>query len=244
IVTVGQHGNDRGVRRRPADAQTLELLHQTRFAEARWRLGEVLMRRDFPNRYVLVDLEHRQRLFVLQRAAFTFLVRFAVQGEESVELDHAAGRAEQASTEVENDRRGVEDGGCHLRRHEALPYELVQLALVAREKFPNLMRSARWIGGTDGFVRVLRIRSLGLAVQLWSGSEMIGAEQSREDIPSLKRRAFGDASRVGAHVRNETDRAFGSELDAFVQILRDAHRPLRTESEFLGGLLLDRAGRE
>src|SRR6185312_7590696 len=59
-----------------------------------------------------------------------------------------------------------------------------------------------------------------------------------------ERRALGDASGVGAHVRDETDCAFRPELDAFVQILRHAHGPLGAEAEFLGGFLLHRAGGE
>src|SRR6185312_11835613 len=175
----GEHGYDGRVRRRAADAQTLELLDQTRLAEARWRLGEVLVRCDLPNGYVLVDLENRQRLFILEGAAFAFLVRFAVQGEKSIELDNASGGAEQAAAEVEIDRRRVEDGRCHLRRHESLPHELIELELVARQKLSDLIGATRWIGGSDGFVCVLRVCLLGLAVQLRCHSEMIFAEQPR-----------------------------------------------------------------
>ena len=48
-------------------------------------------------------------------------------------------------------------------------------------------------------------------------------------VARLLRRALRDARRVGTHVRDETDRALVADLDALVEILREAHRALRAE---------------
>src|SRR5687768_10712683 len=62
-------------------------------------------------------------------------------------------------------------------------------------------------------------------------------------VARLECRARRHARGVGAHVRDETDRLV-AELDTLVQVLRDAHRPLRAEAKLLRRFLLERAGRE
>src|SRR5215207_7784742 len=94
-MAVDERGDDLRVRGRAPDTQSLELLHETRLGEARRRLSEVLRRRDLTHRNQLALLEHRERLLILERAMIPFLVRLAIQHEEALELDHAAGRPEQ-----------------------------------------------------------------------------------------------------------------------------------------------------
>src|SRR5205085_7721651 len=55
---------------------------------------------------------------------------------------------------------------------------------------------------------------------------------------------LGDARAVGAHVRDQGDRALGPQLDAFVELLGDTHRPRGAEVQAQAALLLQRAGRE
>ena len=48
---------------------------------------------------------------------------------------------------------------------------------------------------------------------------------------------------VGAHVGDEADAAF-AEIDAFIELLRQAHGALRGEAELARGFLLQRRGGE
>ena len=94
-------------------------------------------------RHVLAHVDHRQRLLVLERLVLALLARLAIERQEALELHDRAGRAEQIAAaadvrllrrrDVEVDGRRVEDRRRHLRRHEALPDELIELELVGRE---------------------------------------------------------------------------------------------------------------
>src|SRR5208283_3132236 len=57
-------------------------------------------------------------------------------------------------------------------------------------------------------------------------------------------RAFGDAGRIGAHVGDQALRAFGAEVDAFVQRLGRLHRLAHAELQLARGLLLQGRSRE
>ena len=143
VSPVGEHGDDRRVRRRTTDAEAFELLDEARLGESRRRLGEVLARRDRLARHPLADLDDRKRLLVLERPVLAVLAAFAIENEEALELHDRAGGAEQVAAPAdathdrqrlggrlvlglddEVDRGRVEDRGRHLRRHEALPDQL------------------------------------------------------------------------------------------------------------------------
>src|SRR6185503_17889173 len=83
-----------------------------------------------------------------------------------------------------------------------------------------------------------------VAVKLRRSTDELGAEERAQILTRLLRGTLRDARRVRAHVRDETDRALGADLDALVEILRDAHRALRSERELLRGFLLERGRRE
>ena len=70
IVAVLQHLDDRCIGRRPPDAELFHRLDQAGVGEARWRLREMLFRRDLPcgKRFALVD--GRQDGAVLRRVRF------------------------------------------------------------------------------------------------------------------------------------------------------------------------------
>jgi hypothetical protein len=215
----------------------------------------VLLRHDLAHRDALLDLEHGQFLLVLERLRIALLARLAVQRQEALELHDAAGGAEHVRpdagrvrgtlrTQLEVDGRGVEHRRRHLRRHEALPYQLVELELIGRQILAHELRTPRGVRGADALVRVLRVRLLGAAVQLQPRRQVVGAEQRAQVVLRRRRRALGDARRVGPHVRDETDRALGAEVDALVQVLRQAHRALRAVAELLRALLLQRRGGE
>ena len=114
VAAIDERRDDRCISRWTADSEALELLHQARFGEARRRLGEVLRRSDGPDRDVLALLDDGQSLLLLERFPFLGLARFLVQALIAVELDDAAGGAEQEAAEIEVNRGGVEDRGRHL----------------------------------------------------------------------------------------------------------------------------------
>ena len=70
------------------------------------------------------------------------------------------------------------------------------------------------------------------------GAEILGDHLAR----ALDR--FGrEVDAVGAHISNESGRAF-AEVDAFIEALGDLHRARRREAEFARGFLLQGRGRE
>src|SRR5580704_8505216 len=175
-----------------------------------------------------------------------FLVTLAVERQESGELDHAARRAEEIPAQVEVDRRRVEDRRRHLRGHEALPDQLVELELVSGQIALDQLRTTSRVGGANPLVRILRVLDLAIAIELRPTLREIAlAEQATQVIARLNRRALRDACRVCPHIRDQTDGAlFFPQLNALVEILRQAHRALGAERELLGAFLLERAGRE
>jgi hypothetical protein len=56
-------------------------------------------------------------------------------------------------------------------------------------------------------------------------------------------RLGGQRDRVGAHVGDQADAAL-ADVDAFIELLRDAHGALRRKTELARGFLLQRRGRE
>ena len=67
---------------------------------------------------------------------------------------------------VDIDRGLVEDGRHDLRRHKALPDQLVDLELVFLQILLDLVGMAHDRGGTNGFVRFLRVLLLLVGVRL------------------------------------------------------------------------------
>src|ERR1700730_6673902 len=139
------------------DTEPFELLDQARLGISRRRLSEMLRGGYRLDRNILALLDHRPPLLLFERFSFLGLARFLVETLIAVELDDAAGCSEQESVEIEVNGRRVEDRRRHLRRHEPLPDQLVQLVLVFLEILPDVLWAARRIRRTDGLVRILRV---------------------------------------------------------------------------------------
>ena len=60
-------------------------------------------------------------------------------------------------------------------------------------------------------------------------------------FPDVGKRHFGNARRIGSHIRNQTD-PVGSDIDAFIELLRNLHRFTRRKSQPVGGRLLKSRG--
>ena len=101
---------------------------------------------------------------VLQILVFFVLLVFAffVDLEEAVELQDAAGGAEQISASALSRRIDV-DGGLiehrriHLRSDKAHPDQPIELQFVFGQILFERFRRAQNGGGADGFVRILRV---------------------------------------------------------------------------------------
>src|SRR4051812_15655155 len=80
------------------------------------------------------------RPFGLDASEQADAITIAIENEKALELHDRAGGAEQIAAtadvrlrcgrDIEIHRRRVEHGGRHLRRHEALPDELIELELI------------------------------------------------------------------------------------------------------------------
>ena len=197
---------------------------------------------------MFAGLDRRQRLLVFERLALAFLARLLVEHLIAQELHHRARGAEQVLSRggnVEVHRRRIEHGRRHLACHEALPDELIELELFRRQlRLYRLGRPGR-VGWTNAFVRVLRVGFFGGAVEHRRLGEELRRVLVGQPFARRRHRARRHTRRVGAHVRDESNRALGpTHLDAFVQVLCKPHGALRAVPELLGGFLLQRAGLE
>jgi hypothetical protein len=109
-------------------------------------------------------------------SSLALFARLAIQGEKAVELDDGARGAEQirvaVGRNVEIDRGGIEHRRGHLRRHEPLPDQLIQLELVGGELLgQTVIGTARRIGWPYTLVGVLRI-GLAAGVELHAGCQV------------------------------------------------------------------------
>ena len=153
-----------------------------------------------------------------------------------------AGCAEHLTLAHNVRRDRIQNRVRHLARDKARPDQLVQLILVGREILADLVRQQRHTRRTDGFVRVLRV-PLGLEHARLAGIELLAV------APADKARGGGgrlvrEAQRIGTHVGDQTGQAIFSQLDAFVQLLRDAHGAARGHVELAAGFLLQGRGDE
>ena len=199
-------------------------------------------------RHVVADFHRRQRLLFLERfsAAVSLLARFTIHLLVAFELHHASRGPEQVreryACEIEVHRGGVESRRSHLGSDEALPHELVKLELVGFQVTRDVLGPARRIRRPNRFMRILSVLGLAVTVELKRGGLKLLAVHQRDVLARLLGARFRYASRVRAHVRDESDRAFIlSELDSLVQILREAHSALGSKAQLLRRFLLQRA---
>ncbi len=91
-------------------------------------------------------------------------------------------------------------------------------------------------------MRVLRVAAaLEVARRLGQGRRSV---ESADVLADVLQRVVGDARGVGAHVRDQSDRAAPGDLAAFVESLRDLHRAPHRETEPRRGRLLELRGDE
>ena len=255
ILALLQHGQRRGVCRRPADAELFHLLDQRRFRVARRRLGKVLLGLDRAVGDLVALVEHRQaaagvvlvgRHVVLALGGVQALVAsLLVDLEEAFELDDRAGGAQRvglavAALHLDVGRRLLDLGGRHLAGHGTLPDQLIQPRLVLLEVLGDVRWLARHFRGADRLVRFLGVLRLGLVFADEGGDEplrVFARDQPADGVDRL--RHDGDA--VGSHVGDEAD-GLAADVDALIEALGDLHRLLGREAELARGVHLQRRG--
>ena len=216
----------------------LERLHQRRLVEPRRRLREVL-RSDQAEQLQLLALDHlRERGHFLLRLVGPLLIH----AEEPVERDPPTVRPQRVAVGADVEAGVLELGRSHLRRERALPDERVQAQLVLVEEAPHPVRGAREVRRADRLVRFLCALAPRLEVPRLLEC-ILRAELARDHVLRLLQRAFGHVQRVGPHVGDEADRRIRTERDAFIELLREHHRPLHRVAELPRSVLLQRRGR-
>ena len=153
-----------------------------------------------------------------------------------------AGGAEHLSLadDVRGDR--VEDGVRHLAGDKARPDQTVQLELVGRKVLADLLGEQLHVGRADGFVRVLRAR-LGLVNARLAGIVVL-AVAAADKAGGGGGRLVGESQRVGTHIGDQTGKTVLTQLDALIQLLRDAHGAARRHVQLAARLLLEGRGDE
>ena len=168
----------------------------------------------------------------------------AVRRLPARKLRNGALHAEQVIGGRDVDRRFVERRRRHLRGDEPVPDEAVDRILLGRQKRSDFLRVVLHRRRADRFVRVLRIGLRLEGVRLLR--HVVGAERLADVRANRRQRIVGHARRVGAHISNEADGPFDAQpgqLDAFVQLLRNLHRPLHRIARGLLQLAGDERGR-
>src|SRR4029434_732516 len=103
--------DDRGVGGGGPGCEALELLHEARFREARWWLGEVLVRSDLTDLNPVAPGKRRDGWQIVHGLPFLGLATLEIESVITVEDQHRAGGAQQVPAEIE-----VHDGDIVHRR--------------------------------------------------------------------------------------------------------------------------------
>ena len=245
IVAILQHLYDRGVGRRPSDAQLFQFLDEAGFAVARRRLREMLVRRYDAACDALAVAQIRQTslAFLLRRLVAVFLVEL----QKTVEHDDRTGHVQPdlAARIGDVDADLVEQCRRHLAGDCALPDQLVEAAHIVVEMARDIAGLARHVGRADRLVRLLRVFRRAL-VDARLRRQIAAAEFVSDQLPRRGDRLGSKRHPVGAHVRDEAD-GVAVEIDALIKPLRDLHCARRAKAELARCFLLQcrcREGRE
>ena len=90
---------------------------------------------------------------------------------------------------------------------------------------------------------LLRVLGLGFELTRRLGDVLVAVAVG-DDLADFVNGDRGERHRVGAHVGDQADIALARELDTFVEFLRNAHGPLRVETELARCFLLQSRCRE
>ena len=228
-------------RRRTSDAEPLQLFDQRCFREARRRCGLVLLRlrvdeddRGALTRDLIADLALRQDGLLLLELRRRIVAAFDIRAAETRELDRLAARRQHRQVAALAARRQLQRRPQHarihhLRRHRPLPDQLVDLQVVGIEDAFELTRRETEIGGTNRFVRFLRVLHARLIAP--RSIVVLRAEHLADDARRFANRSVRQRRRVGAVIGDETFHLIVADVHALEQPLRRLHRALGGEAQ-------------
>ena len=200
----------------------------------------MLRRVELLDRERIALVKARQRL---ARLALLLVVRaLLVDRGKAREGHRVAGGAEHLSLAHDVRRDRVQNRVRHLTCDKARPDQLIQLVLVRGKVLTDLVRQQLNVGRTDGFVRVLRV-SLGSEYARLAGIELVAVTPADKTCGGGGR-LIRQTERVGTHIGDQTGQAVLTQFDAFIQLLRNAHRAAWGHVELAAGLLLQGRGDE
>ena len=247
VLAVLQRGDDGGVGRGPADAVLLQRLDQRGLGVARRRLGEMLLRRAAAVSATRIALAAsaaaRGRRRPPWRRPRPPGRRRCSPASPASSRWRAAGGARGPSGPASMSTATVSNTACAICEATAR----FQISAYSRYRSSSILpsMSRRRDGGrgrTDGLVRLLGVLRLGLVDARLLG-HLVRAVEPRGDLADLLHRLGRQRHRVGTHVGDEADAAL-ADVDALVELLREAHGAPRVEAELARGLLLQRRGGE
>ena len=193
----------------------------------------------------LAIVQFRQLVFERLVVVVLLVLGFFVDLEEAVEFQHRAADPEIVAAVgfgFDIDGRLVIDRLHHLRSDKTLPDQAIELVLLFGKKAVNLVRMQRDVGRTNRLVCVLRVFLRFVSVRL--RGQIVLADLLLDVGANVVQRLRSDPGRIGTHVGDKADRAFGADLQALIKPLRHAHGALDIETQLARGILLQLAGRE
>ena len=124
----------------------------------------------------------------------------------------------------------------HLRGHEAVPDQFVQLIEILLEILPDRLGIAAGRGRPNGF---MRLPAPPFAFyRRWASRADNPRRIAPESTPSHLRPPLGNARRVRPHIGDQPVRTLFADLDPFIQLLRERHRLFRGKLQFPCSFLL------
>ena len=245
VFAVLQDGQDRGVGGGAADAEFLHFLDQAGLGVARRRLGEMLQRVDVAALQRVLGGHRRQHAVVVfsRGTGFRLVSVFAVELQEPVERDDGAVGAQGLALAVHDIHDNlIQFRRLHLGRDGALPDQVVQAALVVRQAVDDAVGRASGLGRADRLVRFLGVLDFA-DVFARCGRDVVGAVGVFDVLADGGDGFAGHLDAIGPHVGDQAS-GLTVDVDAFVKLLCQTHRLLRTKTQFPGCFLLQRRGRE
>ena len=242
IGPVLKHLNDRGIGRRPADAELLHRLDQAGIGETRWRLGEMLLRLHLAGREPLT-LVHGGKdgaviLLVGLDGIGCGITPFLIDRAVAVEHDDAAARAQHDALRcvADIDGRLVELGGFHLAGDGALPDQVIEALLVIIEIAADFLWRAADIGWADGLVGFLRVGGR-CAIDPRAVRQVPVAETLADLAAHRGQRLAAELHAVGPHIGDQACR-LRSDIHALIKFLGDLHGAAGRKSQLARRFLL------
>ena len=183
------------------------------------------------------NLQIRQRRADgLRFLVFSLLVNRQKTGEADALVAGAEGIAGTLGINGDCIIQGVR----HLGGQEPAPDQLIQPVLLPGQASLNLLRVQFHMGGTDGFMGILRRGFCFECVEF-----PVVVLLAVAGFNKLCRRChglIGQAQGVGTHIGDETQRALTCHIHALIELLGDGHGALGGHIQLSGGLLLQGGG--